>query len=134
MALEEELMNAEAKEEAKAPVAQEKNPDDPTDEEIEAIKEVMAMPWWEALKRLMKIREEKQKDNIIALAKDNCFNAKTDWFSFYEVLWAFMQGMWEMERLAKVVTADPEEIKKAQEAIQKAEAMLRWEKVEEEKK
>ena len=44
MALEEELMNAEAKEEAKEPVAQEKNPDDPTDEEIEAIKEVMAMP------------------------------------------------------------------------------------------
>jgi hypothetical protein len=45
-----------------------------------------------------------------------------------------MQGMGEMERLAKVVTADPEDIKKAQEAIQKAEAMLRGEKTEEEKK
>ena len=30
----------------------------------------------------------------------------------------------------KVITADPEEIKKAQEAIQKAEAIMRGEKVE----
>jgi len=132
MALEEELMNAEANAEAKEePVEATKNEEDPTDEEVEAIKEVMAMPWWEALKRLMKIRLEKQEKNIIVLAKDNCFNAKTEWFSFYEVLWAFMQGMGEMERLAKVVTADPEDIKKAQEAIQKAEAIMRWEKVEE---
>jgi hypothetical protein len=35
-----------------------------------------------------------------------------------------------MERLARVVTADPEEIKKAQEAVKKAEAILRGEKVE----
>lgn len=132
MALEEELMNAESARDAEKEetVAQEKNPDDPTDEEIEAIKEVMAMPWWEALKRLMKIRIDKQEKNIIVLAKDNCFNAKAEWYSFYEVLGAFTQGMGEMERLAKVVTADPEEIKKAQEAIQKAEAIMRWEKVE----
>jgi hypothetical protein len=38
--------------------------------------------------------------------------------------------MGEVERLIKVITADPEEIKKAQEAIQKAEAIMRGEKVE----
>lgn len=130
MALEEELMQADKEVSKEEEPTVEKSPDDPTDEEIEAIKEVMAMPWWEALKRLMKVREEKQEKNIIVLAKDNCFNAKTEWYSFYEVLWAFLQWMWEMERLARVVTADPEEIKKAQEAVKKAEAILRWEKVE----
>ena len=35
-----------------------------------------------------------------------------------------------MERLVKVLTADPEDIKKAQEAIKKAEAIARGEKVE----
>lgn len=130
MALEEELMQADKEVSKEEEPTVEKSPDDPTDEEIEAIKEVMAMPWWEALKRLMKIREEKQEKNIIVLAKDNCFNAKTEWYSFYEVLWAFLQWMWEMERLARVVTADPEEIKKAQEAVKKAEAILRGEKVE----
>ena len=130
MALEEELMQADKEVSKEEEPTVEKSPDDPTDEEIEAIKEVMAMPWWEALKRLMKVREEKQEKNIIVLAKDNCFNAKAEWYSFYEVLWAFLQWMWEMERLARVVTADPEEIKKAQEAVKKAEAILRWEKVE----
>lgn len=130
MALEEELMQADKEVSKEEEPTVEKSPDDPTDEEIEAIKEVMAMPWWEALKRLMKVREEKQEKNIIVLAKDNCFNAKTEWYSFYEVLWAFLQWMWEMERLARVVTADPEEIKKAQEAVKKAEAILRGEKVE----
>jgi hypothetical protein len=35
-----------------------------------------------------------------------------------------MQGMGEMERLVKVLTADPEEVRKAQEALQKAEEEL----------
>jgi hypothetical protein len=38
--------------------------------------------------------------------------------------------MGEMERLAKVLTTDPEDVKKAQEALQKAEAIMRGEKVE----
>ena len=38
--------------------------------------------------------------------------------------------MGEMERLANVLTTDPEDVKKAQEALQKAEAIMRGEKVE----
>ena len=48
----------------------------------------------------------------------------------YEVLGALIQGMGEMERLANVLTTDPEDVKKAQEALQKAEAIMRGEKVE----
>jgi hypothetical protein len=33
--------------------------------------------------------------------------------------------MGEMERLVKVITTDPEDVKKAQEAIKNAEAILR---------
>lgn len=78
----------------------------------------------------MKIRKEKQEENILVLARDNCFNAKTEGYSFYEVLGALIQGMGEMERLANVLTTDPEDVKKAQEALQKAEAIMRGEKVE----
>lgn len=128
MALEEELMKADEvqQEEEK----ETKNPDDLTDEEIEQVKELVAMPWWEVLKKCMKIRKEKQEENILVLARDNCFNAKTEGYSFYEVLGALIQGMWEMERLVNVLTTDPEEVKKAQEALQKAEAIMRGEKVE----
>lgn len=128
MALEEELMKADEvqQEEEK----ETKNPDDLTDEEIEQVKELVAMPWWEVLKKCMKIRKEKQEENILVLARDNCFNAKTEGYSFYEVLGALIQGMWEMERLANILTTDPEEVKKAQEALQKAEAIMRGEKVE----
>lgn len=128
MALEEELMKADEvqQEEEK----ETKNPDDLTDEEIEQVKELIVMPWWEVLKKCMKIRKEKQEENILVLARDNCFNAKTEGYSFYEVLGALIQGMWEMERLVNVITTDPEEVKKAQEALQKAEAIMRGEKVE----
>lgn len=39
--------------------------------------------------------------------------------------------MGEMERLVKVIITDPEDVKKAQEAVKKAEAILRGEKVDE---
>ncbi len=128
MALEEELMTANEEAEKKEEVT--KNPDDLTDEEIDAVKELILMPWWEVLKKCMKIRKEKQEENILALARDNCFNAKTEGYSFYEVLGALIQGMGEMERLANVLTTDPEDVKKAQEAIKNAEAIMRGEKVE----
>lgn len=35
-----------------------------------------------------------------------------------------------MERLVNVVTADPEDVRKAQEAVRNAEAIMRGEKVE----
>mgnify|MGYP007119870762 CR=1 FL=1 len=127
MALEEEIMKAD-QEAAKEEEKETKNPDDLTDEEIESVKELEASAWWEVLLKCMKKRVEKQDENILVLAKDNCFNAKTEGFSFYEVLWAFTQGMGEMERLVKVITTDPEDVKKAQEAIKNAEAIMRWEK------
>lgn len=131
MALEQELMEADKKtsteEEEKV---EQKNLDDLTDEEIEAVKEMVAMPWWEIVKKCMEKRVKKQEENLVVLAKDNCFNPKQDWYTIYEVFWAFTMWMWEMERLVKVLTADPEDIKKAQEAIKKAEAIARGEKVE----
>lgn len=130
MALEEELMQANEATEEKEEVEQ-KNFDDLTDEEIEQVKELAQSAWWEILLKCMKKRVEKQDENILVLAKDNCFNAKTEGFSFYEVLWAFTQWMGEMERLVKVIITDPEDVKKAQEAVKKAEAILRGEKVDE---
>lgn len=130
MALEEELMTANAEEEKKEE-EETKNPDDLTDEEIEAVKELEQSAWWEVLKKCMKIRKEKQEENILVLARDNCFNAKTEGYSFYEVLGALIQGMGEMERLVNVLITDPEDVKKAQEAIKNAEAIMRWEKVSE---
>jgi len=129
MALEEELMQADTAEETKE--VEQKNFDDLTDEEIEQVKELAQSAWWEILLKCMKKRVEKQDENILVLAKDNCFNAKTEGFSFYEVLWAFTQWMGEMERLVKVIITDPEDVKKAQEAVKKAEAILRGEKVDE---
>ena len=128
MALEEELMTADKEQEETE--AEEKNFDDLTDEEIEQVKELAQSAWWEVLLKCMEKRVKKQEESIIVLAKDNCFNAKTEGFSFYEVLGALIQGMGEMERLVKVITTDPEEVKKAQEAIKNAEAIMRGEKVE----
>lgn len=122
-------MQADTAEETKE--VEQKNFDDLTDEEIEQVKELAQSAWWEILLKCMKKRVEKQDENILVLAKDNCFNAKTEGFSFYEVLWAFTQGMGEMERLVKVIITDPEDVKKAQEAVKKAEAILRGEKVDE---
>ena len=128
MALEEELMQAD--EATKEEEVEQKNFDDLTDEEIEQVKELAQSAWWEVLLKCMKKRVEKQDENILVLAKDNCFNAKTEGFSFYEVLWAFTQWMGEMERLVKVIITDPEDVKKAQEAVKQAEAILRGEKVD----
>lgn len=130
MALEEEIMKADQESATEEKESENKNFDDLTDEEIEEVKELAQSAWWEILLKCMKKRVEKQDENILVLAKDNCFNAKTEWFSFYEVLWAFTQGMGEMERLVKVITTDPEDVKKAQEAIKNAEAIMRGEKVE----
>ena len=129
MALEEELMTANA-EESKKEEEEVKNFDNLTDEQIETVKELAAWEWWNILLECMKKRVENQEKSIIALAKDNCFNAKTEGFSFYEVLGAFIQGMGEMERLVKVITTDPEDVRKAQEAMKNAEAIMRGEKVE----
>lgn len=129
MALEEELMTAD-KEQWNEEV-EEKNFDDLTDEQVEQVKELAQSAWWEILLKCMEKRVKKQEESIIVLAKDNCFNAKTEGFSFYEVLGALIQGMGEMERLVKVIITDPEDVKKAQEAISKAEAIMRWEKVDE---
>lgn len=130
MALEQELQEEEKKTSAKEEKAEEKNFDDLTDEEIEAVKEMAASAGWEVVKKCMEKRVKKQEENLVVLAKDNCFNPKQDWYTIYEVFWAFTMWMWEVERLIKVVTADPEELRKAQEAVQKAEAIMRGEKVE----
>lgn len=131
MALEEEIMTAnEAAEEKKEKEEEVKNFDNLTDEQIAAVKELAAWEGRDILLNCMKKRVEKQEESIIALAKDNCFNAKTEGFSFYEVLGAFIQGMGEMERLVKVIIQDPEDVRKAQEAIKNAEAIMRGEKVE----
>lgn len=128
MALEQELQEAEAKQQEEE--VEVKNFDDLTDEEVEQVKELSQSAWWEILLKLMKKRVEKQEKDLIVLAKDNCFNPKVDGYTYYEILWAFLQGMWEMERLVNVVTADPEDVRKAQEAVRNAEAIMRGEKVE----
>lgn len=128
MALEQELQEAEAKQQEEE--VEVRNFDDLTDEEVERVKELSQSAWWEILLKLMKKRVEKQEKDLIVLAKDNCFNPKVDGYTYYEILWAFLQGMWEMERLVNVVTADPEDVRKAQEAVRNAEAIMRGEKVE----
>lgn len=123
MALEEELMMADQESEKKEEV-EDKNPDDLTDEEIEQVKELVAMPWWDVLCKCMEKRKKKQEDDILVLAKDHFMDPKKMGYTAFEVLWWFLQGMGEMERLVKVLTADPEELKKAVDALQKAETEL----------
>ena len=123
MALEQEIIDAEAKEEAEAKKVEEetKNFDDLTDEDIENVKELVAMPWWEVLTKCMEKRIKKQEEDIVSLAKNNFMDPKKLGYTAYEVLWGFVQWMGEVERLVKVITADPEEIKKAVEALNKME-------------
>lgn len=123
MALEEELMQAEQAS-AEEETIEEKNPDDLTDEEIEQVKELVAMPWWAVLVKCMEKRKKKQEEDILVLAKEHFMEPKKFGYSAFEVLWGFVQWMGEMERLVKVLTADPEELKKAVDALQKAEAEL----------
>lgn len=126
MALEEELMNAE-QESAKEVESEEKNFDDLTDEQVESVKELIAMPWWEVLTECMKKRIKKQEDDIVVLAKEHFMDPKKMWYSAFEVLGWFVQWMGEMQRLVNVITADPEEVRKAMEEITKAEDELtKW--------
>ena len=130
MALEEEIMNAEAKQDKEEKVEEEnKNFDDLTDDEIEAVKELEQSPWWEVLKKCMKKRIEKQEEDIVSLAKNNFMDPKKMGYTCFEVLWGFVQWMGEMERLVKVITADPEEIRKAVEALnQMDQEAVEWKK------
>lgn len=130
MALEEELMKAnEGKELDEDVTVKEENPDELTDEEIEQVKELVALPWWEVLCKCMKKRIDKQEKDLLVLAKEHFMEPKKFWYTAFEVLGGFIQWMWEMERLVKVLTADPEELKKAMEEMQKAEKELtEWKK------
>ena len=129
MALEQEIMEAEAKQEKKADATEEKNFDDLTDEEIEAVKELEQMPWWEVLKKCMEKRIKKQEEDIVSLAKNNFMDPKKMGYTCFEVLGGFVQWMGEMERLVKVITADPEEIRKAVEALNKMDQeAVEWKK------
>ena len=122
MALEQEIMEQEAKldKEAKATESEEnKNFDDLTDEEIEAVKELEQSAWWKVLTKCMEKRIKKQEEDIVSLAKNNFMDPKKMGYTCFEVLGGFVQWMGEMERLVKVITADPEEIRKAVEALNK---------------
>lgn len=128
MALEQELQEQEAKEEVKEEEAT-NNFDDLTDEDVEAVKELITMPGREVLTKCMEKRIKKQEEDIVSLAKNNFMDPKKLGYTAYEVLGGFVQGMWEMERLVKVITADPEEIKKAVEALNKMEQEhIEWKK------
>ena len=119
MALEQEIQEQEAAMDKKNAATKDgnKNFDDLTDDEIEAVKELEQSAWWEVLKKCMKKRIEKQEEDIVSLAKNNFMDPKKMGYTCFEVLWGFVQWMWEMERLVKVITADPEEIRKAVEAL-----------------
>lgn len=128
MALEQELQEAEAKE-REVKEWETKNFDDLTDEDIENVKELVAMPGWEVLCNCMEKRIKKQEEDIVSLAKNNFMDPKKMGYTCFEVLWWFVQWMWEMQRLVKVITADPEEIRKAVEALNKMEnEEIEWKK------
>lgn len=69
----------------------------------------------------MEKRVKKQEEDILVLAKEHFMEPKKLGYTAFEVLGGFVQGMKEMERLVKVLTADPEEIKKAVDAINQME-------------
>lgn len=126
MALEEELMKAEA-EETEAEEKEQKNFDDLTDEEIEAVKELAESAGWKVLQKCMEKRIKKQEEDILVLAKEHFMEPKKLGYTAFEVLWGFVQWMWEMERLVKVLITDPEEIEKAVKAMNQAEKeMTEW--------
>ena len=128
MALEEELMESEKEDE----VVEEKqeNPNDLSDEEVEAIKELKASAWWEVLKKLIEKRIDVEEKSILHQVEDWFINPSSQGFTVFNVLWWFIQGMKMTERLIDVVTQDPEEVKKAQKVMENAEAIMRGEKVE----
>ena len=132
MALEQEIMEQEAKldKEAKATESEEnKNFDDLTDEEIEAVKELEQSAWWKVLTKCMEKRIKTQEEDIVSLAKNNFMDPKKMGYTCFEVLGGFVQWMGEMERLVKVITADPEEIRKAVEALnQMDKEAVEWKK------
>lgn len=129
MALEQEIMEADAK--AEVEVKEEQNPDDLTDEEIEAVKELEQSAGWKVLCKCMEKRKKKQEDDILVLAKEHFMEPKKLWYTAFEVLGGFVQWMWEMERLVKVLTADPEELKKAVDTLNKMEQEhIEWKKWE----
>lgn len=129
MALEEELQRAEAAQPKGSKDEEVKNPDELTDEEVEAVKELAESAGWEVLEKCMDKRIKKQEEDIVVLAKEHFMEPKKLGYSAFEVLGWFVQGMWEMQRLVKVITADPEEIKKAVEALTKSETeKVEWKK------
>jgi len=131
MALEQEIQEQEAAMDKKNAATKEENQnfDDLTDEEIEAVKELEQMPWWEVLKKCMEKRIKKQEEDIVSLAKNNFMDPKKMGYTCFEVLGGFVQWMGEMERLVKVITADPEEIRKAVEALNKMDQeAVEWKK------
>ena len=127
MALEEELME---KEEVKEVEVKEKNYNDLTDEEVEAVKELKASVWWEVLKKCIEKRKDAEEKSILHQIEDGFINPSSQGFTVFNVLWGFIQWMWMTERMVDVITQDPEEVRKAQEAMEKAEAIMRGEKVE----
>lgn len=125
MALEQEIMEADKRvTEQKGTDTEVKNNDDLTDEEIEFVKELEQSEWWKVLCKCMDKRKEKQEKDLLVLAKDHFMEPKKLGYTAFEVLGGFIQWMGEMQRLVKVLTADPEEIQKAVEELQKAETEL----------
>ena len=120
MALEQEIQEQEAmldKATESKDKEENKNFDDLTDEEIDAVKELAESAGWKVLCKCMEKRIKKQEEDIVSLAKNNFMDPKKMGYTCFEVLGGFVQWMGEMERLVKVITADPEEIKKAVEAL-----------------
>lgn len=127
MALEQEIMEADIKAAEEETKEENKNFDDLTNEEIEDVKELERSNGWKVLCKCMKKRIEKQEKDIVSLAKNNFMDPKKEWYTCYEVLGGFVQGMGEMERLVKVITADPEEIKKVVDELNKMEQeQIEW--------
>ena len=85
MALEEELMKAEA-EETEAEEKEQKNFDDLTDEEIEAVKEIAESAGWKVLQKCMEKRIKKQEEDILVLAKEHFMEPKKLGYTAFEVL------------------------------------------------
>ena len=87
MALEQELQEAEAKQEASVETKEEqKNFDDLTDEEIDAVKELSESAGWEVLVKCMEKRKKKQEEDIVSLAKNNFMDPKKFGYTCFEVL------------------------------------------------
>jgi hypothetical protein len=84
MALEEELMTQEA--EAKQLEEKLSNPDDLTEDEIEAVKELKESAGWEVLKKCMEKRVKKQEEDLVVLAREHFMEPKKFGYTAFEVL------------------------------------------------